>query len=97
VLRQALGFTISVVVAAGDFALLEDMASSGDPDLRWVVRENLKKGCLQRWPTDSHLARSPQPTLARSPTKASTRRHASADASACSSCRTSKKPCGAPG
>jgi hypothetical protein len=51
VLRQALGFTISVVVAAtGDFALLEDMAACGDPDLRWVVRENLKKGRLQRWP-----------------------------------------------
>ena len=33
VLRQALGFTVSVVVAAsGDFALLEDMATSGDPD-----------------------------------------------------------------
>jgi hypothetical protein len=51
VLRQALGFTISVVVAAtGDFALLEGMAASGDPDLRWVVRENLKKGRLRRWP-----------------------------------------------
>jgi hypothetical protein len=52
VLRQALGFTVSVVVAAtGDFALLEDMAASGDPDLRWLVRENLKKGRLQRWPS----------------------------------------------
>jgi hypothetical protein len=51
VLRQALGFTVSVVVAAtGDFALLEGMAASGDPDLRWVVRENLKKGRLRRWP-----------------------------------------------
>jgi hypothetical protein len=51
VLRQALGFTVSVVVAAtGDFALLEDMASSGDPDLRWVVRENLKRHRLRRWP-----------------------------------------------
>jgi hypothetical protein len=51
VLRQALGFTVSVVVAAtGDFGLLEGMAASGDPDLRWVVRENLKKGRLRRWP-----------------------------------------------
>ena len=51
VLRQALGFTVSVVVAAtGDFALLEDMAASGDPDLRWVVRENLKRHRLRRWP-----------------------------------------------
>jgi hypothetical protein len=52
VLRQTLGFTISVVVAAtGDFALLEDLAACGDPDLRWVVRENLKKSRLQRWPS----------------------------------------------
>lgn len=51
VLRQALGFTVSVVVAAsGDFALLEDMAASGDPDLRWVARENLKRRRLRRWP-----------------------------------------------
>jgi hypothetical protein len=51
VLRQALGFTVSVVVAAsGDFALLEGMAASGDPDLRWVVRENLKRQRLRRWP-----------------------------------------------
>jgi hypothetical protein len=51
VLRQALGFSVSVAVAAtGDFSLLEGMATSGDPDLRWVVRENLKKARLQRWP-----------------------------------------------
>jgi hypothetical protein len=51
VLRQALGFTVSVVVAAsGDFALLEGMAASGDPDLRWVVRENLKRHRLRPWP-----------------------------------------------
>ena len=51
VLRQALGFTVSVIVAAtGDFALLEEMAASGDPDLVWVVRENLGKDRLRRWP-----------------------------------------------
>jgi len=51
VLRQALGFTVSVAVAAsGDFELLESMAASGDPDLRWVVRENLKKRRLTPWP-----------------------------------------------
>ena len=50
-LRQALGFTVSVIVAAaGDFTLLEHMAASGDPDLRWVARENLKKHRLRRWP-----------------------------------------------
>jgi hypothetical protein len=51
-LRQALGFTVSVVVAAtGDFALLEDIAAAGDPDLHWVARENLRKRRLQRWPS----------------------------------------------
>jgi hypothetical protein len=59
VLRQALGFTVSVVVAAsGDFALLEGMAASGDPDLRWVVRENLKRHRLRRWPAEvDHVRR----------------------------------------
>ena len=53
VLRQALGFTVSVIIAAtGDFALLAELASSGDPDLRWIARENLKKARLQRWPAE---------------------------------------------
>jgi hypothetical protein len=53
VLRQALGFTISVVVAAtGDFALLRELAGSGDADLEWVVRENLKKSRLSAWPDE---------------------------------------------
>jgi hypothetical protein len=41
VLRKALGFTVSVAVAAtGDFGLIEELAAAatGDPDLRWVVR-----------------------------------------------------------
>jgi hypothetical protein len=47
-LRQALGFTISVVVAAtGDGALLDELASSGDPDLQWVARQNRKKARLR--------------------------------------------------
>jgi hypothetical protein len=59
VLRQALGFTVGVVVAAtGDFALLRDMAASGDPDLRWAVRENLKKGRLRRWPAELDALRT---------------------------------------
>lgn len=52
VLRQALGFTISVAVAAAPdtgFKLLERLATSGDPDIIWVVRENLKKNRLHRW------------------------------------------------
>lgn len=52
-LRQALGYTISVVVAAsGDFALLEELAASGDTDLQWIVRTNLGKSRLKRWPDD---------------------------------------------
>jgi hypothetical protein len=52
-LRQALGYTISVVVAAsGNFALLEELAASGDADLRWIVRKNLGKSRLERWPDE---------------------------------------------
>jgi hypothetical protein len=50
-LRQALGFTISVAVAAtGDFTILERLAASKDADLRWIVRQNLGKSRLNRWP-----------------------------------------------
>jgi hypothetical protein len=49
VLRQALGFTISVAVAAtGEFALVNEMAASDDADLRWIARENLKRRRMQR-------------------------------------------------
>jgi hypothetical protein len=40
----------AAAAATGDFALLEGMAASGDPDLRWVVAENLKRQRLRRWP-----------------------------------------------
>jgi hypothetical protein len=47
-LRQALGFTVSVVVAAtGDLSLLDELARSDDPDLQWVARRNLKKARLR--------------------------------------------------
>jgi hypothetical protein len=53
VLRQGLGSTVSVVVAAsGDFTLLDDLAASDDADLHWIARENLKKKRLARWPDD---------------------------------------------
>jgi hypothetical protein len=57
VLRQALGFTVGVAVAAtGDFTLLEDLAASSDRDLRWIVRQNLGKSRLNRWPDQlAHL------------------------------------------
>jgi hypothetical protein len=59
VLRQALGFTVSVVVAAaGDFTLLHDLAAAGDTDLLWVARENLKKSRLARWPAEVHAVQA---------------------------------------
>lgn len=49
VLRQALGYAVSVVAAADPAAglpLLERLATSTDPDARWIARENLKKARL---------------------------------------------------
>jgi HEAT repeat protein len=50
-LRQALAYCWSVVVAADPEdgkPLLEHWAASPDPDVRWLVRENLKKARLAR-------------------------------------------------
>lgn len=53
-LRQGLGYTLSVVVAAAPekgWALLEGLAQEQDADMRWILRENLKKTRLvKRWP-----------------------------------------------
>jgi hypothetical protein len=46
VLRQGLGYALSVLAAAEPergFALLERWAASRDPDVAWILRENLKK------------------------------------------------------
>jgi hypothetical protein len=46
ILRQGLGYSLSVFAAASPgegFALLRKCAAVSDPDLAWVVRENLKK------------------------------------------------------
>lgn len=52
-LRQALGFTISVPTAVtGDFTLLDSLAATDDRDLRWIVRQNLRKARLRRWADD---------------------------------------------
>ncbi|MFN8378734.1 MAG: hypothetical protein U0452_08690 [Anaerolineae bacterium] len=54
-LRQALGYTLSVIVVGSPvagFDLLMHMARSDDADLRWVVQENLKKGRLRPWSAD---------------------------------------------
>jgi hypothetical protein len=51
VLRQGLGYTISVIVAAvpdAGFAFMEELARSEDPDVLWIVRENLRKNRLVR-------------------------------------------------
>jgi hypothetical protein len=50
-LRKALGYAWSVVVAAGAPGArerFEALLASGDPDVRWVVRENLTKARLER-------------------------------------------------
>jgi hypothetical protein len=51
-LRQGLGYTLSVVIAAvpeAGFAYLESLAILADADIRWIVRENLKKNRLKPW------------------------------------------------
>ncbi len=48
-LRQCLAYSASVVVAAAPddgFRWLTELASTKDPDVQWIVRENLKKGRL---------------------------------------------------
>ncbi|HEV8595744.1 MAG TPA: hypothetical protein VGR51_09470 [Thermoplasmata archaeon] len=48
-LRQCLSYSLSVVVVAapeGGFRLLTRFASSSDPDVVWIIKENLKKGRL---------------------------------------------------
>ena len=52
-LRQALGYALSVLAAAAPdagFALLHEALSVADDDVTWVVRENLGKKRLARWP-----------------------------------------------
>jgi hypothetical protein len=49
VLRQGLGYTVSVVVQASPeegWLFLEQLAASGDRDVRWIVRQNLTKNRL---------------------------------------------------
>ena len=50
-LRQGLGYCWSVAVVAlpaEGKALMEKWLASPDPDLRWIMRENLKKARLER-------------------------------------------------
>ena len=55
-LRQGLGYTLSVVVAAAPregFAYLTATTQVSDPDIRWILRENLGKARLvKRFPAE---------------------------------------------
>jgi len=51
VLRQAVGYAWSVVVAADierAWPRFAALAASDDPDVAWIVRENLSKNRLRR-------------------------------------------------
>jgi hypothetical protein len=51
VLRQALGYCWSVAIAASPaagFDRFEGWSGSADPDVKWIVRENLKKNRLRQ-------------------------------------------------
>lgn len=59
--RQALGYTISVITAAGPnagFAQMLAWAAWNDPDVEWVLRENLKKNRLHKWPDQVKAVRA---------------------------------------
>ncbi|MDN7012590.1 hypothetical protein FGW20_05960 [Methanoculleus sp. FWC-SCC3] len=50
-LRKSLGHTLSVVIAAlpaPGFEYLRQLATLDDQDIRWIVRENLKKNRLEK-------------------------------------------------
>ncbi len=52
-LRKALGYTVSVAVAAvpePGFEMMMRLAAMPDRDAKWIVRENLKKARLNPWP-----------------------------------------------
>ena len=52
VLRQALGYTLSVAVAAAPeagLAFMKELGQSSDPDVQWIARENWKKQRLKKY------------------------------------------------
>ncbi len=52
VLRQTLGYAVSVITAAAPekgFAFMRNCATWGDSDITWVLRENLKKKRLAKF------------------------------------------------
>ncbi len=62
VLRQALGYTLSVSIAsspAKGYPFVARLAASSDPDIQWIVRENLKKKRLAGW--EAWIGKGPEP------------------------------------
>jgi hypothetical protein len=61
-LRQGLGYSVSVVVAAlprEGFAYLHQLAGSPDSDVQWILKENLKKARLtRRFPEEVDVLRA---------------------------------------
>jgi len=56
ILRRTLGYTLSVITAAAPeqgFALMRECATWNDPDIREVLRENLKKKRLAKFAKDA--------------------------------------------
>ncbi|HEY6539671.1 MAG TPA: hypothetical protein VIZ18_01995, partial [Ktedonobacteraceae bacterium] len=52
ILRQAMGYALSVMTAAlpdQGFALMRECASWDDADINWILRENLKKKRLAKF------------------------------------------------
>jgi hypothetical protein len=69
-LRQALGYTWSVVVAAdpdAGFPALERLCATADADLRWIARENARKKRLARWPAQVARILTAQESPAQTP------------------------------
>jgi hypothetical protein len=51
-LRRTLGYTLSVITAATPeegFALMKECAVWNDPNITWILRENLKKKRLAKF------------------------------------------------
>jgi len=60
-LKKGLAYSLSVVVAASStdgFRFMEKLISSGDADVLWICRENLKKNRLARFPETKRLLKA---------------------------------------
>ncbi len=56
ILRRTLGYTVSIVTAASPdagFTMMRDCALWDDDDIRWVLRENLRKKRLAKFTQDT--------------------------------------------